>query len=183
MNLKRSSITLCLIFISIISNSQVLTKEEKKLYDMIMQYRQELGLPIIPLSTSLTYVAQTHAKDLVNNKPDIGGCNSHSWSSNGPWTACCYTPDHAQAKFMWSKPRELTTYQGNGFEIACGSNECCSDFIMTANYALDSWKKSTGHNAVMINQGIWADNRWNAIGIGLYKSFAVVWFGNEFDKE
>ena len=141
MRLKRILITLCLIFTSIISYSQVLTGEERKLYNIIMQYRKEIGLPDIPLSTSLTCVAQTHVKDLANNKPDIGNCNVHSWSSNGTWTPCCYTPDHAQAKFMWSKPRELKTYEGNGFEIACGSNGCCSDFIMTANYALESWKK------------------------------------------
>ena len=183
MRLKRILITLCLIFTSIISYSQVLTDEERKLYNIIMQYRKEKGLPDIPLSTSLTYVAQTHVKDLANNKPDVGNCNAHSWSSNGAWTPCCYTPDHAQAKFMWSKPRELTTYKGNGFEIACGSNGCCSDFIMTANYALESWKESSGHNAVIINQGIWDDNKWNAIGIGLFKGFAVVWFGNEIDNE
>jgi uncharacterized protein YkwD len=84
---------------------------------------------------------------------------------------------------MWSKPRELTSYKGNGYEIACGSNECCSDFIMTAAYALQAWKKSTGHNAVIVNQSIWNDNQWKAIGIGLSNGFAVVWFGKEPDYE
>ena len=181
MRFKRILITSFLIFTSIVSYSQLLTNEEMKLYNIIMEYRKEKGLPNISLSVSLTYVAKTHVKDLVNNKPDIGNCNAHSWSTNGPWSACCYTPDHAQAKFMWSKPRELTTYKGNGYEIACGSNDCCSNFDMTADYALESWKKSSGHNAVIINQGIW-DNQWNAIGIGLDKGFAVVWFGNELDN-
>jgi uncharacterized protein YkwD len=170
------------LLVSILSFSQVLTNEERKLYNSIMEYRNEKGLPKIPLSSSLTFVAQTHVKDLVLNKPDFGNCNAHSWSSNGPWKACCYTPDHAQAEYMWSKPRELSKYKGNGYEIACGSNVCCSDFIMTADYALESWKKSSGHNAVMINQGIWND-QWNAVGIGLYKGFAVVWFGKEIDNE
>lgn len=182
MNFKINVITISLIFNSIISYSQILTDEERKLYNIIMQYRKEKGLSQIPLSFSLTHVAQTHVKDLVNNKPDVGNCNTHSWSSNGPWSACCYTSDHAQSELMWSKPRELTTYNGNGYEIACGSNGCCSDFIMTADYALASWKKSSAHNAVIINQGIW-DDKWNAIGIGLYKGFAVVWFGNEIDHE
>jgi uncharacterized protein YkwD len=53
---------------------------------------------------------------------------------------------------------------------------------MTANYALESWKESSGHNAVIINQGIWK-NQWNAIGVGVFKGFAVVWFGNEIDNE
>ena len=179
MRLKRILITLCLIFTSIISYSQVLTDEERKLYNIIMQYRKEKGLPDIPLSTSLTYVAQTHVKDLANNKPDIGNCNAHSWSSNGPWTACCYTPDHAQAKFMWSKPRELTKYLGNGYEISYwdGSENA------TADGALNVWKESPGHNAVIVNQGIWKNNPWKAIGIGIYKGYAVVWFGEESDSE
>jgi uncharacterized protein YkwD len=183
MALKGVVIAFCLTVVSIISYSQELNDEERKLYNIVMQYRKEKGLPIIPLSTSLTYVAQTHVRDLAINKPDIGNCNAHSWSANGSWSACCYTPDHSQAKFMWSKPRELTTYKGDGFEIACGSNECCSDFTMTANYALESWKKSSEHNAVIINRGIWDDIKWNAIGIGLFKGFAVVWFGNEIDSK
>lgn len=174
--------TLILVLVSNTSFAQVLTDEEKKLYDLIMEYRYENGLPNIPISASLTYVAQTHVRDLAHNKPDIGNCNAHSWSSNGPWSSCCYTGDHAQAECMWSKPRELTTYKGNGYEIACGSNGCCSDFIMTADYALEAWKKSSGHNAVIINQGIWV-NKWKAIGIGIFKGFAVVWFGKEYDLE
>ena len=177
MRLKRILSTLCLIFTSIISYSQVLTDEERKLYNIIMQYRKEKGLPDIPLSTSLTYVAQTHVKDLVNNKPDIGKCNMHSWSSNGPWSSCCYTSDHAQAKCIWNKPSELTSYKSNGYEISHWSSNSTN-----AEMALDSWKSSSGHNAVIINQGIWK-NPWNAIGIGLYKNYAVVWFGNEIDNE
>jgi uncharacterized protein YkwD len=44
-----------------------LTREEKKLYDMIMEYRKSKGLSPIPLSGKLTLVAQTHAKDLSMN--------------------------------------------------------------------------------------------------------------------
>ena len=83
---------------------------------------------------------------------------------------------------MWNKPRELTDYKGNGFEISCGSNDCCSDFVMTADYALQSWKKSHGHNVVIINKDSWKNMTWNAIGIGLYKGFAVVWFGEEIEE-
>ena len=52
---------------------------------------------------------------------------------------------------------------------------------MTAEYAINSWKKSSGHNAVIINSGGWND-KWNAIGIGIYKGFAVVWFGKESEN-
>ena len=44
-----------------------LTQEEKRLYDLIMAYRKEQGLPPIPLSAKLTRVAQTHARDLATH--------------------------------------------------------------------------------------------------------------------
>lgn len=161
------------------------SKEEKKLYDLIIAYRASKGLPKIPLSKSLTYVAQTHCKDLFNNKPDLKkGCNAHSWSGKGTWNGCCYTADHKNAKCMWDKPRELTTYKDDGFEIACGSSDPqYKDFVMTAEYALESWKKSVHHNNVIINRSIWKDHKWNAIGIGIHKGFSTVWFGKSVDKE
>ncbi len=165
------------------SYSQSLTDEETKLYNIIMDYRKDKGLPVIPVSKSLTYVAQTHVKDLQNNKPDLGKCNAHSWSANGIWSPCCYTPDHAQSKCMWNKPKELSAYTGSGFEIACGSSDPRYDgYVMTAEYALKAWKKSSGHNAVIINEGAWKRYPWKAIGIGIFGGFAVVWFGAEADK-
>jgi len=172
---------LFLFVINVNSYSQISTTEELELYESIMKYRKQKGLPRIPLSISLTQVAQMHVMDLADNKPDIGDCNSHSWSGNGKWTACCYTRDHKEAACMWNKPKELTLYPGRGYEIATGSNDCCSDFIMTAQYALEGWIESNGHHAVIINQGIWKDVKWKAIGVGLYKGFAVVWFGEESD--
>jgi uncharacterized protein YkwD len=64
MRTKNILITFCFIGTSIISYSQVLSDEESKLYNIIMQYRNEKGLPDIPLSKSLTFVAQTHVQDL-----------------------------------------------------------------------------------------------------------------------
>ena len=164
------------MIVPMIGFGQNLSNEETELYNIIMQYRYSKGLTKIPLSKSLTFVAQTHVKDLVNNKPDVGNCNMHSWSNKGNWTPCCYTDDHARAKCMWDKPSELTSYKGNGYEISYGGGNS-----VTAIGALSGWKSSSGHNAVIINQGIWNDNNWQAIGIGIYKGFAVVWFGEEKD--
>lgn len=86
-----------------------LTTEEQQLYDMIMEYRREHGLPEVPLSRSLTFVAQLHARDTAYNE-FAPNCNLHSWSDNGPWQAGCYTSDHANAALMWEKPAELTNY-------------------------------------------------------------------------
>lgn len=152
-----------------------LSSSEKELYDLIMDYRSTLNLGEIPLSSSLSYVAQQHVKDLEENSPVGSDCNLHSWSDNGNWTACCYTSDHAQAACMWDKPRELTDYPGNGYEIAYfHSGEA------TPAGALNGWKNSAGHNNVMINAGTW-NQQWNAIGVGMRGKYAVVWFGHEED--
>ena len=170
-------IFLLLLIVPTISFGQNLSNEETELYNIIMEYRSSKGLTKIPLSKSLTFVAQTHVKDLVKNKPDVGNCNMHSWSNKGNWTPCCYTDDHARAKCMWNKPSELTSYKGNGYEIAHWNSGTA-----TAEGALSGWKRSSGHNAVIINQGVWDSHPWKAIGIGIYKGFAVVWFGEERDE-
>lgn len=163
-----------------------LSTEELVLYDFINVYRNKNGLKPISLSKSLTYVAQTHVKDLSINRPfNNSKCNMHSWSDKGKWTSCCYTSNHKQAECMWNKPKELTHYKGQGYEIAHGFaqfNEFSGDTV-TAVSALDGWKNSKGHNNVILNKDIWNKSAWNAIGIGIYKDFACVWFGKETDLE
>jgi uncharacterized protein YkwD len=175
-NFRVCIVSAALLFFTHASLAQALSAEEKKLYDLVMKYRAEKGLPVIPISKSLTVVAQTHAKDLQDNHPAQGRCNMHSWSSKGRWTPCCYTDDHAKASCMWSKPAELTSYKGNGYEISYMSSD-----DVTAEGALAGWQKSYGHNQVMINAGIW-NSPWKAIGIGVYKNYAVIWFGHEPDS-
>jgi uncharacterized protein YkwD len=158
-----------LLSTSLLGQGQQLSQEEQSLYNLIMQYRKTKNLPPIPLSPSLTIVAQTHAHDLADNNPDQGRCNLHSWSNKGSWSACCYTDDHAKAQCMW--------YKGNGYEISAWSSDDIS-----ASKALDLWKSSPGHHAVIINSGIW-NSSWQAIGIGIYGGYALVWFGNEPDSQ
>jgi uncharacterized protein YkwD len=158
------------------STSAAADSREQTVYNLLMQYRKEQGLPSIPLSTSLTQVARLHVADLLAHPPDGDTCNLHSWSVNGPWTAVCYTDDHAEAGKMWAKPKELTAYPGNGYEIAYWSTQC------TAEGAIAGWKKSSGHNAVMVNQGSWGSHPWNAVGVGINDQYAVVWFGEQADR-
>lgn len=40
---------------------------------------------------------------------------------------------------------------------------------------------SSGHNAVMTNQGDWKSYSWNAVGVAVYKNSAAIWFGREAD--
>ena len=153
--------------------------EEAKLYKLIMDYRKGLGLYSIPISSKLTKVAQVHAKDLEeNHDPENGKCNLHSWSKKGNWSSCCYTPDHKESECMWNKPKEIAGYQSHGYEISYYSEAGAN-----ADQGITGWKKSKSHNEVMTNKGIWKDVKWNAIGIGIYKGYGVVWFGELEDSE
>jgi uncharacterized protein YkwD len=155
------------------------TPEEKKLYDLMMSYRAEHKLPSIPISPKLTMVAQAHARDLAENYDYKNAtCNPHSWSARGKWSSCCYTNDHKEAKCMWDKPKEIAGYESAGYEIAYFSSRGA-----TAEEGLDGWKKSPSHNPVILNQNIWEKATWRAVGIGFYKEYGVVWFGEKADDE
>jgi len=155
-----------------------LSKEEKKLYDLIMDYRKTKKLEAIPISYKLTLVAQTHARDLAEHYEfnAKNKCNPHSWSEKGKWTPCCYE-NHNQASCMWTKPQEIARYAGNGYEIAYYSSLGAS-----AQEGIDGWKISPGHNPLLINSGTWSKVKWNAIGIGIYKEYGLVWFGEVQDE-
>lgn len=163
---------------SLLAQDVCISPEEKKLYDMIMTYRKSKKLKSIPFSAKLTQVAQTHVRDLSENysmsNSDV--CNPHSWSAKGNWTSCCYTSDHKQAQCMWDKPKEIAGYQSSGYEIAFYS----SAGAMAAD-GIEGWKKSPGHNPLLINSGTWKNVEWKAIGVGIYKEYAVVWFGQLAD--
>lgn len=165
-----------------------LTEEEFKLANLVNAYRQEEGLPAVPVSRSLTKVAQLHVLDLHENNPNSGtdprgkACNLHSWSDKGAWSAVCYTSDHHYASKMWSKPREITQgiYPGNGYEISYGA----AGFTISAEAALAAWKQNSGHKEVILEQDIWSRfSSWPAMGIGLHEGYAVVWFGDNKDPE
>ncbi|MBN8219730.1 MAG: CAP domain-containing protein [Spirochaetes bacterium] len=158
------------------AGSVCLTSEEKRLVDIMNDFRRGKGLPALAATRSMSYVAKTHAADLAQNNPASGMCNMHSWSSRGPWSPCCYTSDHAKANCMWKKPQELSDYRGSGFEISSGS----SGGRIDAATALRVWQGSSGHNAVIINQGMW-NKPWRAFGVGISGGYAVAWFGNEAD--
>jgi hypothetical protein len=156
-----------------------LSDAEAALGQLINEYRAQNGLAPVPMTVSLTAVAQWHVWDLDVNSPQGGQCNLHSWSDAGIWTPVCYTPDHANATGMWYKPREITgnTYTGIGFEIAYqGSSNPSS--------ALNAWKGSPAHNEVILNAGPWASyDPWPTMGVGIRNGYAVTWFGSTVDPQ
>jgi hypothetical protein len=159
--------------------------KEEELYRLINEYRQSNGLPPVENSRSLNKVARIHAIDLFNNAPAEGkdgrglDCSLHSWSKNGPWTPVCYTKDNAYAEAMWDKPREITkfVYSGDGYENAYSTNQKEVDPARV----LEAWKASPSHNAILLESGIWRGSNLLALGVGIYKNFAVIWAGSMID--
>lgn len=149
------------------------TPASDSLANAINAYRAERGLAPIPISPALTAVAAAHVRDLEESSPVTDSCNFHSWSSAGSWSACCYTSDHAQAQCMWDKPRELTDYPGNGYEVAAGGTA-----PMTIPGAVRLWDGSPPHRDVIVNGGAWT-RPWGAMGAAIRGRHAVAWFGHE----
>jgi hypothetical protein len=167
--------------IALAEPGECLSEDETTLAQLMNEYRVAEGLQPIPVTVSLTAVSQWHVWDLDVNQPTGGDCNLHSWSDGSLWTPVCYTADHANARGMWDKPREITanTYTGNGFEIAYWSSGTA-----TPAGALSGWKNSSGHNDVILNAGIWASyNPWPAMGVGMRDGYAVIWFGDKSDSQ
>lgn len=162
-----------------------LSVEENKLARLINKHRLSHGLLEVPLSRSLTMVAQWHVRDLQWHNPNSGtdergmSCNLHSWSDQGYWIPVCYTSDHYYASGMWYKPDEITRgiYDDYGYEIAAGAGW----WNASAAWALNLWKGSPSHNDVIIEQGAWEGSKWSEMGVGIYKGYAVTWFSRSND--
>lgn len=151
---------------------------QQKFVNEVNAYRARYGLPPIAQSPSLMQVARTHLRDLELRYRRGGQCNMHSWSTDGNWSSCCYTPDHAAAACMWNKPREITSgrYTAPGYEIVAHY----TDPISPAR-ALEIWRGSPSHNAMLLNTGQWHDREWRALGAAIGAHYAVVWFGESTD--
>jgi uncharacterized protein YkwD len=144
--------------------------EERKLYRAINRYREKNGLPSVRFSKALSTVANRHVVDLHENI----GYVTHSWSD------AYYNPrDPKTFPSMWEAPQRLGTgYPGYAYENVLGTR---GRYTATARDALKAWKKSPTHNDLMLSRGIWRGVKWKALGVGLYKGFASIWFGEKAD--
>jgi Ca2+-binding RTX toxin-like protein len=142
------------------TTGDTLSQVELDLYHLITEYRTENGLPSIPLSESLTVTAGRHAIDTTANiwgkdleLPD--GANLHSWSD------AFYYFDHPDPEVMWDAPLRLgTPYSSASYEISAAGYSDISA-------ALEGWKNSSGHNNVILNNDIWENQTWTAMGVGV----------------
>ncbi|MCF3933490.1 hypothetical protein L1787_08710 [Acuticoccus sp. M5D2P5] len=157
------------------SSDDHLSLDELSLYRLMMDYRAENGLPAIPLSKGLTTVAGRHALDTVENERGYVG---HNWS-DAPYDSA----DPDTYPNMWEAPQRLgTNYPGYGFEISTGYlGNAIFNYDATPEGSLANWQGSPGHNAVILNEGVW-DEPWLAIGVGMKNGVAHVWFGREEDR-
>lgn len=153
-------------------------QNEKELAEAINKIRVEHGKKPIKLSVSLTFVAETHVKDLEVNHPDTSVCNLSSWSNKGKWTPVCYNPYVVDRKAIWDKPRELTPYPYNGYELAA---------YMEGGIRVDSlavlWDTLAESLDMITTEGIWNKKSWLTMGVGISGNYASVWFGQREDTE
>ena len=144
-----------------------ITQEEYRLFQLINEYRKGHGLDIIPFSTSLSYVAKVHVRDLYINKPDTSYCNLNSWSGQGTWTACCHSSLTPQPECILGKPGELTGYEGEGHELCYWENVAAHP-----DTVFGFWKTVEQANDILLNMARWESYRWQAVGIGIYEGYA-----------
>ena len=157
-----------------------LSVREEELAKLVNEYRQSKGLKPLKISKSLTFVARTHNNDQNKYyddswKDDRGiEANLHSWSKNGKWSPVMYTEDHKHQEGMWNKPKELTNFKVDGYEISAMSDFTRED---AAARALHIWKRSTGHNAVITGLKHW--NTISVMGVSINGGYADIWFADE----
>jgi uncharacterized protein YkwD len=152
-----------------------INSEEQELQRLINQYRAQYQLPYIPLSPSLSIVANRHLRDLQENA-QFYSRTGQNWRFG--WSNCPFDGKNPSTfNCMWTAPQRLkTAYPGKGYEMICGGLGKIS-----AETALNCWRRSAANNEVILNQGSWLNYQWKAIGIALDKGYAVLWFGQEFD--
>ncbi|XOV86856.1 MAG: CAP domain-containing protein [Pseudomonadota bacterium] len=169
---------LAIAVFSPVAVATTLSADEQQFADLINDYRAANALSAIDVTVTLTDVAQAHVLDLSTYTPYGGNCNAHSWSNNGSWTGGCYTPDHANASLMWSKPSEFSggAYSGNGYELIAIGFPSAAD-------ALNGFKNSFNHNNVLLNLDIWSNLQWSAMGVGIHQNYYSIWLGTQVDPQ
>lgn len=141
-------------------------QSEKELYRLVNEYRAQNNLPPIPLSDSLSIVANRHLLDLILNIKSL----THGWSN------CLYDIKNKDTwNCVFESPKRLKVdYAGKGFENLYRNN---GGNAMPA-LALEAWKKSAMHNALILNLNNWKDIKFDAFGIAINGQYAALWFGS-----
>lgn len=143
-----------------------ITAQEKELYRIVNEYRAQNGLAQIPLSESLSVVANRHLLDLTINIKSL----THGWSN------CPYDINNQSTwKCVSESPKRLkVSYVGNGYENLFRQR----GGVATPALALEAWKKSEMHNALILNLNIFKGKKFDAFGIACHGEYIALWFGS-----
>ena len=150
-----------------------MNQDETILFNMINDMRIQNKLPAIPYSSDLCKVANTHIADLIKYKPQEKGCSLHSWSGSGKWTSCCNTKEVFGIQRMKSKPREITGYKGDGFELIYWGEDKA-----TPEEAAALWKQVDASLDMILSRAKWRGYQWKALGVGIKDGYAILWLGD-----
>ena len=162
-----------------IPETYCITQEELILLEKINQYRMENSLPLLELSKSLSWVAHLHVRDLFLNQPHReNGCNMHSWSGEGNWSAFCFPKEQTKRKSVWDKPKELTHYVAPAHELIFWSNQETG-----FEEALAEWKSIPQSASLILNTGRYAKMKWKTAGVAIFKGYVSFWAGEALDAE
>ena len=153
-----------------------ITQNETILFNMINDMRRQGKMQLIPLSDKLCKVAHIHIDDLLASKPQEKGCSLHSWSASGNWSACCHTKDPSGIQCMKSKPKEITGYSGNGYELIYWGEDNA-----TPSEASALWQQVDASADMIMCRGKWKGYDWKAMGVGIKNGYAVLWLGDKTD--
>lgn len=143
------------------------SSEEKILLNLVNRYRVANGRSELRSSKPLSMVANRRMLDLKQNLKSL----THSWSN------CKYDiNDQKTWGCVTDSPQRLNSgYDGRGFETLYRTAMGRALSIP----ALDAWKKSTLHNSIILNLGIFKDLEWDELGVAIDGQFAALWFGTK----
>ncbi len=139
-------------------------KAEIELFRLINTYRKQNGLSEIPESKTMYLIANRHLLDLNLNLKKL----THSWSD------CDFDYNNAQTwKCIFDAPKKFDpAFTGTGYENVYYN----SAGKFTPADALEGWKKSSLHNAAILNLDSFKDTPWIAGGVAIEGNYANLWF-------
>ncbi len=143
----------------------LVSADEKVLFEAVNKYRVANGRPAVKLSTALSLVGNRRMLDLNQNLKIL----THSWSN------CPYDiyNEKTWGCLIGSPQRLNSGYAGEGYETLFRTTRSKVD----VNAALEAWKKSSLHNSIILNHGMFAALPWDEFGVAIDGSYAALWFG------
>lgn len=141
------------------------SSEENKLLELVNAYRTVNKRDPIKLSSSLSIVANRRMLDLKQNVKRL----THSWSN------CPYDiKDKKTWPCVLEAPAKFNSgYNGQGYETLYR----VSKGRVSPVKAVEAWGKSTLHNSIILNLGMFAKMPWDEVGIAIDGEYAALWFG------